>query len=202
MPRISRPPRTVPHAIRIIGGQYRRTSIPVVDAPGLRPTPDRVRETVFNWLNHFWGGEFSERSVLDPFAGTGAMGFEAASRGASRVMLVEADRRAAQAITALRDKLGARQIDVITGDALSQLRRLAPTRFDLICLDPPFGQGWLDKVWPLLPPVLADDGLVYVESDTAIVAPAGFAVLREDRVGAVHVALLVRAAPLQQPDQG
>ena len=69
------------HAVRIVGGDYRRTPISVVDAPGLRPTPDRVRETLFNWLNHFWGGQFSDKNVLDLFAGSGALGFESASRG-------------------------------------------------------------------------------------------------------------------------
>src|SRR5690606_37658668 len=69
------------HVVRIVGGDYRKTPIPVVDAPGLRPTPDRVRETLFNWLHHFWDGEYSQKRVLDLFAGSGELGFEAASRG-------------------------------------------------------------------------------------------------------------------------
>ena len=88
------------HVVRIVGGDYRKTPIPVVDAAGLRPTPDRVRETLFNWLHHFWGGEYTDKRILDLFAGTGALGFEAASRGAgcgraSRVPAQPAERSSA-----------------------------------------------------------------------------------------------------------
>src|SRR5690606_3927346 len=107
--------------IRIVGGSYRRTPIAVIDAPGLRPTPDRVRETLFNWLTHLWQGEFADKHVLDLFAGSGALGFEAASRGAGQVVMVETDRRTVQALRALRDKLGAQAVQVRPGDALVAL---------------------------------------------------------------------------------
>src|SRR5690554_6979115 len=98
------------HVIRIVGGQYRRTPIPVPDVAGLRPTPDRVRETLFNWLAYFWGGDFSDKRVLDLFAGTGALGFEAASRGVEHVQMVESDPIALAALRALRTRLNASQI--------------------------------------------------------------------------------------------
>ncbi|QEI08822.1 16S rRNA (guanine(966)-N(2))-methyltransferase RsmD [Pigmentiphaga aceris] len=194
MPRAPRKqaPRIGPQSVRIIGGQFRRTPITVVDAPGLRPTPDRVRETVFNWLSHLWDTNFDDKSVLDPFAGSGAMGFEAASRGASRIVMVETERRAIFAMTTLRDKLDATNIELIHGDGLAAMRRLTGAKFDVIFLDPPFGEGKLDKVWPLLPGVLAQDGLVYVESEAAVNVPEGFALVRQDTAGAVHFALLER----------
>jgi len=194
MPRAPRKqaPRIAPNSVRIIGGQYRRTPITVVDAPGLRPTPDRVRETVFNWITHLWGANFDDKSVLDPFAGSGAMGFEAASRGASRVVMIETERKTIFTMTALRDKLDAKVIDIIHGDGLAAMRRLAGANFDLVFLDPPFGEGKLEKVWPLLPGVVAKDGLVYVESEAPITAPEGFALIRQDGAGAIFFGLLER----------
>src|SRR5690606_22267071 len=98
--------------IRIVGGQYRRTPIAVPDVESLRPTPDRVRETLFNWLTHLWGGEFADKQVLDLFAGSGALGFEAASRGVSHVQMVEHDRTALAALRGLRDKLQAQAVRI------------------------------------------------------------------------------------------
>ncbi len=181
------------HTIRIVGGEYRRTQIPVLDAPGLRPTSDRVRETVFNWLNHFWAGNFSTRQCLDLFAGTGALGFEAASRGAHYVQMVEQSPKAIQALKALRDKLQAKQIRIHAGDALHVLQR-SQMRYDLVFIDPPFGAQWLDKVWPHLPQVLLDDGLVYVESETAIDVPEQFQILRSGKTAHAHFVLAQFAA--------
>ncbi|MEI2417018.1 16S rRNA (guanine(966)-N(2))-methyltransferase RsmD [Orrella sp. JC864] len=178
--------------IRIVGGSYRRTPIAVIDAPGLRPTPDRVRETLYNWLGHFWQGEFADKRVLDLFAGTGALGLEAASRGAREVLLVETDRRAVAALRALRQKLGAQAVRVHPGDALAALRGAAG--YDLVLLDPPFRQGWLERLWPLLPGALAPAGLVYAESEAPLAAPPGFTLLRQDKAGAVHYHLFQFAA--------
>ena len=157
--------------IRIVGGQYRRTPIAVPDVETLRPTPDRVRETLFNWLNHLWGGEFSDKQVLDLFAGSGALGFEAASRGVAHVQMVERDRTAASALRTLRDKLKADMIRIHVGDAMQVTERMDASRFDLILLDPPFGQGWLPRLWPLLPGILTENGLVYVEAETPVEPP-------------------------------
>ncbi|MFA5598000.1 MAG: 16S rRNA (guanine(966)-N(2))-methyltransferase RsmD [Pusillimonas sp.] len=182
------------HNVRIVGGDYRRTPIPVIDAPGLRPTPDRVRETLYNWLTHFWGADYHDKTVLDLFAGTGALGFEAASRGAAHVQMVESNPQAVSALRALRSKLKADNVRIFPGDALHVLARTA-NPFDLVLLDPPFNQGWLEKVWPMLPDVLAPHGLVYVESEALLTPPAMFETVREGRAGSVHYCLLKIAAP-------
>lgn len=185
------------HVIRIVGGEYRRTPIPVVDVEGLRPTPDRVRETLFNWLHHFWDGDYANKRVLDLFAGTGALGFEAASRGVAHVQMVESSPAAVAQIRALRTKLGADQVRIHAGNALTVLERLGATPFDLIMLDPPFGQDWLSRLWDRLPGILAPDGLLYIESEAAVSPPATFQLLRQSRAGHVHFHLL-RFAAMQE----
>lgn len=180
--------------IRIVAGQYRRTPIEVVEADGLRPTPDRVRETLFNWLNYFWGGEFSDKRVLDLFSGTGALGFEAASRGAAHVQMVEQQPKALAALRALRDKIGANMVQIYAGDAKLYLGKLEATRFDLIFLDPPFDQNWFDFLCPKLGDLLEPNGLVYIEAEKPIIMPSGYSLLRQDRAGAVHYHLLQIAA--------
>ena len=187
------------HKIRIVGGDYRRTPIPVVEAAGLRPTPDRVRETLYNWVSHFWGGDFSDKRVLDLFAGTGALGFEAASRGAAHVQMVESSPAALAALRALRNKLGALQVRVHAGSAAVVLERLDDARFDLVLVDPPFGQGWLETLWDKLPPVLSENGLLYIETESAIEPPPAFEVLRSSKAGQVHFQLL-RFAATQKTD--
>lgn len=183
------------HTIRIVGGDYRRTPIPVVDAAHLRPTPDRVRETLYNWLGHLWNSRFDDKTVLDLFAGTGALGFEAASRGVAHVQMVEQQPDAVAALRALREKLRANHVRIHAGDALTAMARLRPNSFDLILLDPPFQQGWLDRLWRHLPDLLTQDGLVYIEAETPIVPPEEFSVLRQSRAGQVHFHLLGFAAP-------
>jgi len=185
------------HTIRIVGGDYRRTPIPVVDALNLRPTPDRVRETLFNWLTHLWGGRFDDKSVLDLFAGSGALGFEAASRGAAFVQMVENHPAAVAALRALRNKLGANAVRIHAGDARHVLQRM-DARFDLILLDPPFAEDWFDWLWGQLPAHLNPAGLVYVEAPTAVAAPEGFTLLRAGRAGQVHFHLLARADALEK----
>ncbi|MCO5100846.1 MAG: 16S rRNA (guanine(966)-N(2))-methyltransferase RsmD [Burkholderiaceae bacterium] len=177
-----------PQRLRIVGGQWKRTPIAVTRSPGLRPTPDRVRETLFNWL----GQRLDGRRCLDLFAGTGALGFEAASRGAAQVVLVERDRRAARAIAATIERLGARQMRVVADDAFEALARLARAgeRFDLVFVDPPFGEALHARALGALAPVLAPGGLVYVESAEAFEAPDGWSVRREGRAGQVRYHLL------------
>ena len=175
--------------VRIIGGQWKRTPIEVVDAPGLRPTPDRVRETLFNWLGQGLDG----RACLDLFAGSGALGLEAASRGASRVTLVERRSEPCRRIRLLRERLDARSVELLEMDAqraLAQFTREA-RRFDLVFLDPPFGERWLERLWPLLPAVLAPAACVYVEAEATLTdPPAGFSIDRSARAGQVHYHLL------------
>ena len=187
-----------PARVRIIGGQWRRTLIPVPAVPGLRPTPDRVRETLFNWL----GQDLAGWRVLDLFSGTGALGFEAASRGAQSVLMVERDPKAMESLRAVRQRLNAQQVGLEAGDALAVAARLGLTQargFDLIFLDPPFGSDWPSRVRPLLGPLLADGGWVYLEAETKLSnqadtqqvwAEAGFSLVRSASAGRVHYHLL------------
>jgi 16S rRNA (guanine(966)-N(2))-methyltransferase RsmD len=189
-----------PHRVRIVGGAWKRTPLQVPDVEGLRPTPDRVRETLFNWL----GREVSGASCLDLFAGTGALGLEAASRGAAAVWLVEKDRRAQAAIRATLERLGAAQVSLVPGDALAALERARREgrRFDLVLLDPPFGAGLLERVLPLLPAVLSEDAAIYVENGEALTEETlgrllgpGFRIDRAGRAGQVFYHLVLRSTP-------
>lgn len=186
-----------PGRVRIIGGRYRRTPIMVAATPGLRPTPDRVRETVFNWLEHLLGG-LAERRALDLFAGSGALGFEMASRGAARVVLVENNARAAQALRGLQRRLAASAVEVVQADWQSAVLRLAPESFDVIFLDPPFGSGVLDHALAAVRPLLAPTGLIYAEAprpcDPVLLAKQGLELARSGKAGAVYFHLL-RARP-------
>ena len=114
----ARKPGGLRHEVRIVGGQWRRSLLPVADRPGLRPTPDRVRETLFNWL----GQDLTGWRVLDAFAGSGALGFEAASRGAAEALLVEQDPGLVRSLSASRERLKATQLRVQRGDGLAALR--------------------------------------------------------------------------------
>lgn len=177
--------------IRITGGEWRSRLIQVVDVPGLRPTPDRVRETLFNWLGHDLDG----LACLDLFAGSGILGFEAASRGAARVMFVEQDARALAALKRNAIVLEDARLEIVRGDAVKSLAALAGQagRFDLLFLDPPYRQGWLDRLWPLLPPVLTEDARVYVEAEHALAAPVPWRVVRQGKAGQVFYHLLERS---------
>ncbi len=180
----------LPREVRIIGGQWKRSKLPVVDKPGLRPTPDRVRETLFNWL----GGELDGWRVLDAFAGSGALGFEAASRGAAEVLLLERDRALAASLNQSRERLKADTLRVQCADALAWMVACAPQRFELVFLDPPFDAGLFEKALAAAARVAVPDGFVYLEADreftAAELAPLGLAVHRHLRAGQVHAHLL------------
>jgi 16S rRNA (guanine966-N2)-methyltransferase len=186
---------TAPHEVRIIGGQWKRTRLAVLDKPGLRPTPDRVRETLFNWLGH----DLEGWRCVDAFAGTGALGLEAASRGAGQVLLVEQDADLVSQLRALVFKLAASaQVAVERGNGLSALARLPPGSCELVFLDPPFDAGLHEKALAVAVPALRAEGLIYLEAptawDEAKLAPYGLAVQRHLRAGAVHAHLLRRTA--------
>lgn len=174
--------------MRLIGGRWRRRLLRFPDFSDLRPTPDRVRETLFNWL----GQDLTGRSCLDLFAGSGALGFEAASRGATRVVLVD---RAPQVLAALRANalaLGAEQCVQIVGADAVRFAAAGGPRFDVVFLDPPFHQGWIDRIEPLLPNVLADEGALYVEAETACERCGAWRSERRGRAGQVFFHLLRR----------
>lgn len=188
------PARHAAHEVRIIGGQWKRTKLPVSDRPGLRPTPDRVRETLFNWL----GQDLSGWDVVDAFAGTGALGLEAASRGAAAVLLVEQEAAQVDALRGLVQRLqGAQAVKVERGNAISVLQRLAPGSRDLILLDPPFDAGLYDKALAAAAPALRPTGCLYLEAPTAwtdeALAPFGLRRRKYLKAGAVHAHLLERA---------
>jgi 16S rRNA (guanine966-N2)-methyltransferase len=168
--------------IRIIAGEYRGRRISVPDRPGLRPTPDRVRETLFNWL----GQSLDGRSCLDLFAGSGALGFEAASRGAARVVMVEHDRAVFEALQKSVEAFKTRQVELVFGDAFAFLKR--KEAFDLVFLDPPFGQNALPTVFRQLQP--AQGMRVYVEAEQPFAADAGWRELKRARAGQVSYQLL------------
>ncbi|MBD3812204.1 MAG: 16S rRNA (guanine(966)-N(2))-methyltransferase RsmD [Betaproteobacteria bacterium] len=173
--------------VRIIGGQYRRRLLDFPDGAGLRPTPDRVRETLFNWL----GQDLPEWICLDLFAGSGALGFEAASRGAGRVVMIERDLKTTTALEKNRTVLGASQVDILRADALAWLAN-SHEAFDLIFVDPPFGSGLAESVLADLGRHLKPGGHAYIEQETAVVAPPGFIIHRSGRAGRSHFALLIK----------
>jgi 16S rRNA (guanine966-N2)-methyltransferase len=176
------------NSVRIIGGEWRRRALRFPDAEGLRPTPDRVRETLFNWL----GQDLSGRSCLDLFAGSGALGFEAASRGASRVVMVDRSAGVTAALRANAARLAAGRVEIVRADAVefASSRAAAAPRFDVLFLDPPYNQGWLDRLAPLLPKLLADDGLMYVEAEAALDACGPWRTVRGGRAGQVFYHLM------------
>jgi 16S rRNA (guanine966-N2)-methyltransferase len=176
------------NSVRIIGGDYRRRVLKFPDSEGLRPTPDRVRETLFNWL----GQELDGLHCLDLFAGSGALGFEAASRGAARVVLVE---QAPKVLVALRENHEILQkpaaMEIIRADALQYLASTT-SKFDLIFLDPPFKKGWIARLEPLLPGASKEDTVLYVEAETNIESLGDWRTVRHGRAGEVHYHLLRR----------
>lgn len=171
--------------VRIIGGYWRGRQIAFPDRPDLRPTTDRIRETVFNWLGQHLDG----LSCLDLFAGSGALGFEAASRGAEQVVMVETDTRAYQALHENKQKFQAMQVELFLGDALSFIHADA-RKFDVIFLDPPYRLGLLPKLLPLLPSHLEKNGRVYTETKGIWVPDKQWQAKHSGKAGEVYYQLL------------
>ena len=175
--------------VRLIGGLWRRSKLPVIDRPGLRPTPDRVRETLFNWL----GQDLSGWRVLDAFAGSGALGFEAASRGAAEVLLIEQDSATVASLRQSQQRLRAEGLRIERADAMGWMARCAKARFELVLIDPPFDSSLAEAAATAASPLVVEGGFVYVESGTELAeAPAGMVLHRSLRAGAVHAQLFVR----------
>ena len=174
--------------VRIIGGAWRSRLIFFPPRQDLRPTPDRVRETLFNWL----GQDLTGKTCLDLFAGSGALGFEAASRGARRVVMVERDPVVFRALTASRVALDAAVVELKRADALEFLRDDDGV-YDVVFLDPPFKADYWPRLAPLLPRHLAPGALVYHEGAARSVLPPAWTVHREGRAGQVAFQLLKRA---------
>jgi len=178
-----------PGAVRIIGGAWRRRKIPLPEGVDLRPTPDRVRETLFNWLAPRLPGAM----CLDLFAGTGALGFEALSRGASRAVLIERDPRAVAALKRLRDELAA-PAGVVRAAAADWLAGQPPELFDIVFVDPPYSLP-VDGLFAALPPLLAPGACIYLERPRAEAWPQlpGYVWTRRSTAGAVAFGLAERA---------
>ena len=182
-----------PGSVRIVAGRWRGTRLPVADAAGLRPTPDRVRETLFNWLQGILPGA----RVLDLFAGSGALGLEAVSRGAADAVLVERDPRLAESLRATVARLGAgNQVEVACADALAWLRSPPRRAFDVVFVDPPFAAGLWEPVLAALEPWLSPEAWLYLESTAAAPIRPGARWLphREGSTREAHYALFCRAA--------
>ena len=171
--------------VRIIGGTHRSRWIDFPDAEGLRPTPDRVRETLFNWL----GQNLSGKHCLDLFAGSGALGFEAISRGAGEVVMVESNRMAFRALHDNGKKLASANMVLKCEDGIEFARR-ENRRYDVIFLDPPFQSDYLPRVLPLLADRLTEEGLVYVETAEPFEPGAMWQVVKRAKAGKVHYQLL------------
>jgi len=194
--RVVRRTATAPQEVRVIGGMWKRSLLPVSQAPGLRPTPSRVRETLFNWL----GQDMSGWRCVDAFAGSGALGIEAASRGAQQVVLVEQDAALVRALRQTVDRLKAQdRVTVRQGDALASLRALPPKGLDLVFLDPPFGgeEGNDALVVPVLQAAqraVLTDGWVYLEAPRPWtdeeLAALGLSCFRRGKAGQVAFHLL------------
>ena len=192
-PSVTRKPKPAkaPNRIRIIGGAWRSRVIEFPDADGLRPTANRARETLFNWLGQTLHG----KRCLDLFSGSGALGFEAASRGAAEVVMLENNRAVVDALKSNQQKLAATSCRVVAVDALNFLDH-AHEKFDIVFVDPPFTSGLMASVMKKLAPHLAIDGVVYAEwavpiADVLVTLPeAQWEIVKQGRAGAVHFALL------------
>lgn len=174
-----------PNRLRIIGGLHRGRVVHFAGVPGLRPTPDRVRETLFNWL----GQDLAGRATLEPYAGSGVLSLEALSRGASAAVAID---QSAAAIGRLRETADAMRIGALethVGDAIAALTR-ETRRFDVIFLDPPFATDPWPRLLPLCVPRLADGGFIYAESAGPLPVPAELALHRQGKAGRVHYHLL------------
>jgi 16S rRNA (guanine966-N2)-methyltransferase len=183
--RRSSTPRALSNEVRIVGGAWRSRRIRFPAVADIRPTPDRVRETLFNWLRQ----DLTGLDCLDLFAGSGALGFEAASRGARRVVLVERNRAAYTSLLANSKALDATQVEVVQSDALEFLRADS-AKYDVVFLDPPFAAGYAARVLPFMPDCMTPDARLYYESAERLAWPAGWRVVKEGRAGHVFFQLV------------
>ena len=186
--------------VRIISGQWRRQMLPVLAHDGLRPSSDRVRETVFNWIHHLWGGQFADKHVLDVFAGSGAFGLECISRGARDVTMLDVYPAAVNAILQTlqhwqqqdESVAQAKALCVDSTQTLIEMNQRG-AQYDLIFLDPPFGHDWLSRIIPLVLPLCHDDTLLYVETekntDLSALTESCFENLREGKTQQVRYGL-------------
>lgn len=187
-------PVRAPHRLRIIGGRHRGRQIRVPEVAGVRPTPDRVRETLFNWL----GQDLTGAATLDLYAGTGALTLEAKSRGAALSVALDRNASLVRALREAADALGIEGVEVHVAEALRYLSTETRT-FDVVFLDPPFADDPWNALLPALAPRLSANARVYAEAGRKLDVPARFELLRHRRAGHVHYHLL---APQTQREAG
>ena len=182
---INTKPNNAKNIVRINAGVWRSRQLKFPDVAGLRPTPERVRITVFNWL----GQEMTGKTCLDLFAGTGAFGFEALSRNAKQVVMVENARPAYQALIRNQALLKADRSQILNQDA-KQFLAHNTQQFDVIFCDPPYHQSWLAQLLPTLNQHLSKDGIVYVEAEFEIQSNEDWQVIKQNKAGNVYYHLL------------
>ncbi len=201
-----------PGEVHLLGGQWKRSRLPVADAPGLRPTPVRIRQTLYDWLSHWWalqcgqppGEGLDGCRVIDAFAGSGALGLEAASRGAGPVLMVELDAGLVRRLAETVARLKAEKVTLRRGDGIAVLRSLPRASVDLVLLDPPFGSPLLLPALQAARLALAPGGRIHLETgdalDDASLQGMGLRCVRERSAGAVHAQLLAALDDGRSPD--
>jgi 16S rRNA (guanine(966)-N(2))-methyltransferase RsmD len=177
--------KTVKNQVKIIGGEWKRKNISFIDSPGLRPTPGRVRETLFNWLEQ----DLTGKVCLDLFSGSGVIGFESLSRGALNVVMVEKSPQVFKTIQENKKLLQADRASLLLSDALMFLEK-NNTKFDIIFCDPPFNEGWEGKLFPQLANHLTADGLIYFESEVSLNEYSLFKIIKKRKAGNVFYHLV------------
>ncbi len=180
-----KPAKAAINQVRINAGVWRSRLLKFPDVEGLRPTPERVRQTVFNWL----GQDLTGKTCLDLFAGTGALGFEALSRNAKNVVMLENSSLAYKSLLQNQSLLKAQSCQILNQDALQFLASNV-NKFDVIFCDPPYNKSWLNKLLPMLNQHVSEDGMVYAEAEYAIESTEGWKVIKRGRAGAVYYHLL------------
>lgn len=177
--------------MRITGGEWRSRLVKVLDAPGLRPTPDRVRETLFNWL----GQDLDGLECLDLFAGSGILGFEAASRGAQSVTQIETDRRVFETLRQNAASLSADRLKPVCADALKFAASAGAQgrQFDLLFLDPPYRQGWLERIEPHLAGLAKPGMRIYAEAEHELETLGAWRTVKRGQAGQVFFHLMEQA---------
>jgi len=193
------------NSVRIIGGDWRGRRLPIADVPGLRPSGDRSRETLFNWLQPW----IAAADCADLFAGTGALGFEAASRGAASVLMIEKHPRALEVLRQSVEQLQAVQVNLRGGGAMSMIEDLKPDSLDVVFVDPPFDSNLAGVVLERLDNIgcVRRGGFVYVESPATnqVTPPPGWRVWRDQQLGEVRMQLFRRQSTSDErnfPDDG
>ena len=185
MPRSKSNKSVTTNQVRINGGIWRSRILKFPDVEGLRPTPDRVRQAVFNWLRQ----DLTGKTCLDLFAGTGAFGFEALSRNAKSVTMVENSALAFKSLKQNQDLLKAQNCQILSIDVL-QFLVTDTQQFDVIFCDPPYNKAWLDKLLPILNQHLSENGVVYAEAEFEIKPSESWQVVKQNKAGNVYYHLL------------